>query len=109
MDKLSKLTSLVYALILVIGGFFAYTKVQSTVSLITGVASGILVLLGCKFGNNNPKAGYLYVSTISLILAGFFAYRYSLTHAFMPGGLMLILSVVNLVVVGLSFMKAQKS
>ena len=108
MDPLSQTISLIYAIILILGGIMGYIKAHSVISLLTGFISGVLVFISCKLGKNNPKAAYLYISSISLILAGFFSYRYSLTHTFMPAGLMVLLSTITLVVVGLNFLKCCK-
>ena len=108
MDKLSKLLSYIYAIILFVGGIFGFTKVHSKISLLTGAVSALLVLVSCKIGNEHPKSAYLYISAISLVLAGFFSYRYSLTHSFMPAGLMVLVSVTTLAVVGLNYLKSAK-
>lgn len=108
MDPLSQTISLIYAIILILGGIMGYVKAQSMISLATGLISGVLVFISSKIGKSNPKASYLYISSISLILAGFFSYRYASTHAFMPAGLMLLLSTITFVVVGLNFLKSFK-
>ena len=107
MNQVSLLVSNLYAILLILGGVFGFMKAHSAWSLVTGVISGILVLMACKTGANNPKTGYLYVSAISLILCGFFGYRFAITHAVMPAGIMLLLSTTTLVVVGLNLLKSK--
>lgn len=105
MNQVSYIISNIYAALLVIGGVMGFVKAHSKISLMTGIVSGILVFLACKFGTQKPKEGYLFVAAISLVLAIFFSLRFTATHAFMPAGLMLILSTTTFAVVGLSFLK----
>jgi uncharacterized membrane protein (UPF0136 family) len=104
MDKFSKLISLIYGVMLIPGGVMGFLKAHSKMSLITGAVSGLIVLLSCKI---NSKSSYLYVSAISLVLAGFFSYRFAHSHAFMPAGLMLILSTTTFCIVSLSWFKSK--
>ena len=102
MDKLSSIVSLVYGILVIAGGVMGFVKAHSKYSLITGLVSGIIVLISCKL---NTKGSYLFICAVSLMLAGFFAYRFAHTHAFMPSGLMLTLSAVSFCVVGLGWLK----
>lgn len=108
MDKLSYLTSLVYALVVIIGGIIGYLKAQSKMSLLTGIISGICIFLACKVGKNNPKNAYLFICAICFMLASVFIIRFAATHAFMPSGLMLILSTLVFVIVARGFFKLKK-
>ena len=105
MDKFSKLVSLIYGAMLILGGIMGFLKAHSTISLITGGVSGLIVLMSSKM---KQKSSYLYVSAISLVLAGFFSYRFAHSHAFMPAGLMLILSTTAFCIVSLSYFKSRK-
>lgn len=105
MDKFSKLVSLIYGAMLVFGGVIGFLKVHSKISLLTGIVSGLIVLLSCKI---KSASAYLYVSAISLVLAGFFSYRFAHSHALIPTGLMLILSTTVFCIVSLSWFKAKK-
>ena len=109
MNKISKFISIVYAVLLMVGGVMGFLKAHSKMSLITGILSGILVFLSYNLGKKNPKSAYLYICTISLCLGVFFLYRFSLNHAIMPGGFMFLFSITTFVVAGLSFLKEKKS
>ena len=104
MDKFSKLVSLIYGVMLILGGVMGFLKAHSKISLLTGVMSGLIVLLSCKI---KSKSAYLYVSAISLVLAGFFSYRFAHSHALMPAGVMLILSTTTFCIVALSWFKSK--
>ena len=105
MDKLSSFLCNIYALALFAGGIIGFIKAHSKYSLIMGIASSILIFLALKVGSNNYKAGYLFASSISLILATFFSVRFAATHSFMPAGLMLILSTLTYVSVARGWLK----
>lgn len=105
MDKLSKVTSTIYSAFLILGGIMGYVKAQSKMSLLTGLVSGLIVLLALKVSEKNPKAGYLFIASISLVIAIFFSLRFAASHAFMPSGLMLILSTITYVFVARGWIK----
>ena len=105
MNQISKTTSYIYGVVLILGGILGFVKAGSTISLLTGLTSGLLVFLSCKIGTTKPKEGYLYVAAISLVLAIFFTIRFAATSHFMPNGLMLVLSTMTFVIVGLNYLK----
>jgi uncharacterized membrane protein (UPF0136 family) len=88
----------VYAVLVGIGGFIGYRKAKSLPSLIMGGLS-FLVLLAAGYALGAGKAwGELLALALAGILLVFFSIRYakSSPRAFMPGGLMAILSVLTL-------------
>ena len=107
MDKLSNLTSTLYGILLIVGGIMGFVKAHSKWSLITGVISGLMIFLAMKTGSQNPKAGYLFIASISLVLAIFFSMRFAANHALMPGGLMLLLSTITFVCVARGWLKSK--
>ena len=108
MDKRSKYVSIVYAILLLIGGAIGFIKAGSVISLGVGILSCTLIIVSCKVGDKDPKSGYFYITSISLVLASFFIYRFIKTHHFMPGGLMAVLSTINCLVTGFSLLKMKK-
>ena len=108
MNKISKTTSTIYAILLILGGTMGFIKAHSLISLITGIASGVLIFILINKGKKKPKLGYDYITALSFILAMFFGYRFALHGAFMPGGLMLMLSAITFTVVGFSAFKQNK-
>lgn len=95
--KLRAVVMFAYGILLLAGGIIGFLKAGSHVSLAMGIITALLAI-GC--------AGALYwmknygipcALTLSILLAIFFAYRFSLSHKFMPGGLM---AIISLLVVG---------
>lgn len=70
------------------GGFIAH----SIPSLVAGVVfGGLIALNGFKMIKGNMR-GITLALIQSIILGSFFVYRYKVTGAFMPAGLMVIIS-----------------
>jgi uncharacterized membrane protein (UPF0136 family) len=84
----------VYALIVAAGGIFGYVKARSNVSLISGLGSGIVLAIAAKITSNFPIGGVALAGLVALILVVVFAIRFAKTRAFMPAGLMLIVSAI---------------
>ena len=85
-----------------------YVQAKSIPSLISGVLSGIVLLIcGWLIWQGSMAAGYAS-GTMVLLLSLFFGYRFMLTNKFIPGGMMLILSFIALFFLLLSlFVKAK--
>ena len=94
----------IYGALLLVGGFFGL-KAGSKVSLIMGLASGVCVFLGLWLANTNPVAGYRLLTGITAILVLTFISRLLKTHAFMPAGMLLFLSLIAFVVCLLEIFK----
>ena len=106
--KLAAITVLVYALMVSAGGLVGYVQAKSIPSLISGILSGIVLLIcGWLVWQGSMAAGYTSGAVV-LLLALFFGYRFVTTNKFMPGGMMLILSFIALffLLLGL-FLKAK--
>ncbi len=96
--RIAAIAILVYGALVLAGGIFGYAQAKSLPSLITGGLCGVILLVagGFIWQGNMPFA---YVAgALTLLLALFFAYRFSSTGKFMPGGLMLALSFIAVVV-----------
>lgn len=88
----------IYALLLLIGGYMGFSKAGSLTSIISASVFAFL-LLCCGIGVwKDYKAAYRVALGLIVVLVGFFSYRFWLTHAFMPAGLMIILSLLVLVI-----------
>ena len=96
--KMAAVVTLVYGLLVFAGGIMGYVQAKSLPSLISGIVFG-LVLLVCGWFTWGGSGAAVYVSiAAALILALFFAYRFTSTGRFMPGGLMFLLSFIAVVI-----------
>ena len=94
----------VYAVLVAVGGLIGYLKAKSLPSLIMGFVSS-LALAAAGYGIGEGKTGCLLLANfLTLCLLVFFALRYakSKPRAFMPGGLMVILSILTLAAIMLT-------
>jgi len=87
----------IYAALVMLGGIFGFLKAKSLPSLIMGEIGGLaLIAAGYALGH-----GLAWGLPLALVLSAgllvFFSLRYLRTRAFMPGGLMAILSLLTLV------------
>lgn len=94
----------VYAVLVSAGGLIGYVKAKSLPSLVMGEIS-FLLLLAAGYGLGAGKSwGLPLAAALALLLLVFFSLRYlkSSPRAFMPGGLMAILSLITLIGIGLT-------
>lgn len=100
--NLGPATLLIYAVLMLVGGFMGYARAGSKVSLIAGVASGILLLVSWIVTRSHLVAGLWMGAGITLLLCVSFAMRLAKTGKFMPSGGLLLVSVVALLVLAYS-------
>lgn len=87
-----------YGVLLIIGGYMGYQSAGSRVSLVMGVTSGLIVLVGFLLQRKSQKSTKWLWFGISLLLTAVFAIRFIKTAVFMPVGLVLSLSMVGVIV-----------
>ena len=98
----TSLIVIVYALLVIVGGVLGFVKAGSRPSLIGGLVGG-LALLAAGWGVSRGQVWGLQMALVlTLALLVFFIVRYVRTRAFMPGGLMAVLSLLALVGEGLT-------
>ncbi len=86
---------IVYGLFLITGGLLGFKK-GSKVSLIMGLGSGILVFLGLWIMAFNPKAAWIFLTCLNVLLSLAFISRLIKTRAFMPSGMLLLTTLLVL-------------
>ncbi len=92
---LAAFTTLIYGILSIVGGAIGYKQAGSQVSLISGLISGLLLLISAYLLFGGSPAGPLLAIIISIILIVVFAIRLAKTRKFMPAGLMILFGVVN--------------
>lgn len=100
---------LLYALSILVGGFLGHYKAASQASLISGLLFGTLLLI-CALGMFRKKRWATYGALgITFLLDGFFSWRFIQTHAFMPPGLLSLISLVVLLLLASSLAKGTRA
>lgn len=89
----AKIYFLVFGVLSIAGGVMGYVKAGSTVSLIAGGISGILLILAGYFLPEHLIRGLGIGLVVSLLLFLQFLPRFLRTRRVMPAGLMLLLSI----------------
>ena len=91
---------LVYAAILIAGGFMGWRVSGSRISRTAGLASAALLAIAYRLSHLHPLAGYSMATAVSLALTVLFALRFRKTGKFFPAGLMSAISGVVFVFLG---------
>ena len=94
---IAAITTLIYGLLSIIGGVTGYQKAGSQVSLISGLISGMLLLVAAYFLFGGHLPGPILSGIVSLLLVIVFVIRLIKTKKFMPAGLMVAFGVLNLI------------
>ncbi|MGB3296977.1 MAG: TMEM14 family protein [Phormidesmis sp.] len=90
------ITTLVFGILAIGGGAMGYRQAGSQVSLISGLISGLLLLIGAYLLFGGSPAGPAIAGIVSLLLIVVFGVRLLKTKKFMPAGLMIIVGFINL-------------
>lgn len=85
-----------YGVLSIVGGVIGFLKAGSKPSLISGTISGLVIIANTWALLKGSIYGYYGLMAISILVAVFFAIRFAKTLAFMPAGLMMILSAICL-------------
>ncbi len=96
--NLAVIATLVYGILLFVGGIMGYVSAKSKPSLISGVVSGLLLLITAFIQLQKISAGLIIAQIVTILLAVVFTIRLLKTRKFMPAGLMLMVSVATFVI-----------
>jgi uncharacterized membrane protein (UPF0136 family) len=83
-----------YAVLVFVGGLMGYLKAGSKMSLISGVASAVILAAAFWRAQSYGVQGLWIAAGVAGLLAIVFLIRFLKTRSFMPAGMMLVLSVV---------------
>ena len=98
MDGFARIALLVYGVGMFLGGLMGYVKGHSLFSLISGIASVILLSIAFSVAPTQPKVGYGIGIGTAAILACVFVERLVKTGKVMPSAMLIGLSVLAVLV-----------
>lgn len=96
---LAGVATIIYGVLALVGGAIGYLKAKSKPSLISGIISGILLLIASLMQLQGNAAGVILALVVTAALVIVFTVRLIKTRKFMPAGLMTIAGVAVLVIV----------
>lgn len=102
--SLGALAAIGYGILAAAGGLMGYAQARSQLSLISGLVSGALLLLGGWLWLQSNAAGAPLSLGVTLALVIVFIRRYQQTGKFMPAGLMIALGAVALGLMALTLL-----
>lgn len=88
----------VYASVVAAGGIFGYVKARSKMSLISGLGSAMVLAIAAYITDQFPIGGLALAGLVAFLLVIVFAIRSAKTRAFMPAGLMTLLSTIATII-----------
>lgn len=97
MASLAFLFTLIYGILSIVGGIIGYKQAGSKVSLISGIVTGVLLLIGAAMMRSGNAAGQGLAIAVSLLLVIVFIVRLVKTRKFMPAGLMVAAGILTLI------------
>jgi uncharacterized membrane protein (UPF0136 family) len=101
----AKIYFIVFGLLTIVGGVIGYVKAGSTISIIAGSVSGILLIVAAYLLSGNLALGLALAGIVSILLAGRFVPAFIKTGHLMPAGLMSVLSVIGVIMAVVAWMK----
>ena len=96
--SLGTLAAIAYGILAIVGGTIGYVKVQSKMSLISGLVCGSLLVISGVMYAQGAVWGLGAAAIVTTVLIVAMIARYAKTRAFMPAGLMTILGAIALTV-----------
>lgn len=107
--KLASYSVAAYALLVFLGGFIAFVKAGSLVSI--GMASLFAALLfACAFFMmKHKRAPFFGALALIVILLVFFGQKFMVKQTFLPSGLMTLASILELAFLGYLWYKCPKT
>ncbi|HEV8132656.1 MAG TPA: TMEM14 family protein [Acidobacteriota bacterium] len=86
----------IFGLMVIVGGTIGYAKARSMVSLVSGVVCGGLLLYAANLIRQSHAIGVPTAAAVSALLAVIFTIRWLKSGKFIPSGVLLIFSLVEL-------------
>lgn len=96
LNEITKWSVFIYGIILIALGIVGYSAANSVASVVMGSGFGFLILICSLLMFQKKRIGLLLATLLTLLLTGFFAYRYSTTQGLLPG-LLAVLSGAMLI------------
>lgn len=97
LESAGKISLLILAIVVLLGGVAGFLKAKSKASLIAGLLSGALLAVAYSVSERNAQQGMLLGAAVSALLCVVFGIRLKKTKKFMPSGMLLVLCAIEVV------------
>ncbi|MEB3358495.1 MAG: TMEM14 family protein [Synechococcales bacterium] len=97
MGILGIIAAIAYGILALAGGIWGYTRARSKPSLISGISSGLLLILGGLLAAAGIGWGQWLAVAVTALLIIVFAIRLAKTRKIMPAGVMIVAGGLALV------------
>ncbi len=104
--SLGQIVLLVYAVLMIVGGVIGYARAGSLPSLVSGVVTGVVLVLCWLLSRQSPAAGFGLGAVTCFALSLLFIYRVWTTGKPMPAGGLLAISIIALVLLVVAAVRA---
>jgi uncharacterized membrane protein (UPF0136 family) len=101
----AQITVGIVSVLVLVGGVMGFVKGKSKPSLIAGLVSSILLDIGLALSFSNMQLGLGLCDVVSFALFIVGTIRFRKTKKIMPGGLIVILAGISLIVVTLTLVR----
>ncbi len=91
------IVAIAYGILAAVGGIIGYQKAKSKPSLISGLISGLLLVVAGAVASSQLW-GYWLAIIVTALLVIVFSIRLVKTQKFMPAGIMLIAGIATLII-----------
>mgnify|MGYP006298067663 CR=1 FL=1 len=88
-----KIIHIVAGALTVAGGLMGFVKAKSIPSLVAGSLSGTLLIVAAMLSTSKPREAAILGGIVSLLLLGRFLPAFLKSKAFMPAGMVSVLSI----------------
>ncbi len=94
--NLGIVTAIAYGVLMLVGGAIGYAKAKSQASLISGLISGSLLIVGGVAQFLGQTWGLILATTVATVLVVVFVGRLIKTRKLMPAGMLILAGVTSL-------------
>jgi uncharacterized membrane protein (UPF0136 family) len=101
----AKIYFIIFGLLTIVGGVIGFVKEESTISIVAGSISGILLLVAAFLLPDQLVLGLAVGALTSVLLAGKFIPDFIREGKVMPAGMMSVLSVIGIIMAILAWVK----